>query len=161
MSDTVTSVAPATTTAPVAPAPAVPPHLEGLTPIVHAIPPAPVLTHPDFTPIKGPANPSQGPSTGDSTENGDNWHIAVHKINAMFKALFGKIEVPANGVVTTVGTDARTAITDLENQIAALQKKHDDLVNAHAATAATVAAMNTPAEPPPPPEATGIMAKTS
>jgi hypothetical protein len=66
------AAAPAPAPPPVAPAaPAVPPHLVGLTPIVHVTPPAPVLTHPDFTPIKGPANPSQGPSTGDSTENGD------------------------------------------------------------------------------------------
>lgn len=136
MSDTVTPVAPATATAP-----AVPPHLDGLMPIVHTIPPAPVLTHPDFTPIKGPANPSQGPSTGDSTENGDNWHTAVHKINAMFKALFG--ESP-NHPATTVETVSQTAIKDLEDQIAALQKKHDDLVSAHAATAATVAEMHTP-----------------
>lgn len=155
MSDTVTPVALATATAPAAPA--VPPHMDGLTPIVHTIPPAPKLTHPDFTPIKGPANPSQGPSTGDSTENGDNWHTVVHKINSMFEALFKTAAPSVESATATVETVSHTAIKDLEDQIAALQKKHDDLVNAHAATAATVTAITTQAVP----AQVGMVAKTS
>lgn len=129
MSDTtVTPVAPATATATAAPAP-----------------------------IKGPQNPAQGPATGDSTENGDSWHAAVNKINAWFSYFESKLSAPIEHLVTATDADAHSAIKELEDQIAALQNKHDDLVTAHATTAATVAAM--PAAPAP--EATGIVAKTS
>lgn len=93
-----------------------------------------------LTPINGPQNPAQGPSTGDSTENGDSWHVAVGKINAMFGHLFQKLEGPIEHVVTATDADAHAAIKELEDQIASLQKRHDDLVTAHAVTAAAVAA---------------------
>src|SRR6185312_14671939 len=90
-----------------------------------------------LTPIRGPATPNAGPSTGDSTENGDSWHVAVQKINAMFHHLFQKIEGPIEHVVTATDDDARKAITALEDEIAALQKKHDALVEKQAADHAT------------------------
>lgn len=123
MSDTVTSAAPAAATAT----------------------PAPTL-------IKGPANTSQGPATGDSTENGDSWHVAVGKINAWFKYLEGMVSAPIEHMVTATDEDARSAIKDLEDQIGALQKKHDDLVNAHATLATAMA---------PIPTTGGIVATTS
>ena len=84
MSDaTVTSVAPATATAPAAPAP-----------------------------IQGPQNPAQGPATGDSTENGDSWHVAVQKINAWFKYFEGRLSAPIEHLVTATDADAHTAIKE-------------------------------------------------
>lgn len=127
MTDTVTPVATATATTPAMPAP-----------------------------LNGPQNPAQGPSTGDSTENGDSWHVAVGKINAWFKYLEGKVSAPIEHLVTATDADAHSAIKELEDQIAALQKKHDDLVNAHAVTAATVAAVAS-AQPPIP----GVVGKVS
>ena len=106
------------------------------------------------TPIKGPQNPAQGPATGDSTENGDSWHVAVQKMNAWFKYFEGKLSAPIEHLVTATDADAHIAIKELEDQITALQQKHDALVTAHAATAATVAAI--PAAAP-----AGIVAKTA
>lgn len=45
-----------------------------------------------FDPVKGPDNPNRGPSTGDSTENGDSWHLAISKINGMFERLFDAVD---------------------------------------------------------------------
>lgn len=42
--------------------------------------------------INGPAHEFAGPSLGHSTENGDNWHTAVAKINGNFKELESRLE---------------------------------------------------------------------
>lgn len=76
-----------------------------------------------FDPINGPAHAGQGPSTNDSTENGDSWHAAVAKVNGMFKSLFSKLEAPIEHVVTAIDEEARTDIKRLEDEIAALQQK--------------------------------------
>jgi len=81
-----------------------------------------------FDPINGPAHAGQGPSTNDSTENGDTWHAAVGKMNGMFKALFSRLEAPIEHVVTAIDEDARTDIKRLEDEIAALQQKLEALV---------------------------------
>lgn len=74
-----------------------------------------------FDPINGPANHYQGPATGFGTEAGDTWHAAVDKINAGFKRVVSAIE--------GIGGDdeARKRVTDLEEAVAALQKRNDDL----------------------------------
>lgn len=75
-----------------------------------------------FDPINGPANHYQGPATGLGTEAGDTWHAAVNKINAGFKNLVKAFESPAEGT----DPEARKRITDLEEAVAALQKRDDD-----------------------------------
>lgn len=69
-----------------------------------------------------------GPSSIDATEFGDTWHAAMTKIDRMFHVLFHKVSGPIEHAVTATDDAAHAAIKDLENQIAAMQIKHDALV---------------------------------
>lgn len=74
-----------------------------------------------FDPINGPSNHYQGPATGLGTEAGDTWHAAVTKINDGFKRVVCAIEDLGGD------TEARKGIAALEEAVAALQKRNDDL----------------------------------
>lgn len=74
-----------------------------------------------FDPINGPSNHYQGPATGLGTEAGDTWHAAVSKINDGFKRVVDAIEGLGDDA------EARKGIAALEEAVAALQKRNDDL----------------------------------
>lgn len=76
-----------------------------------------------FDPINGPANHYQGPATGLGTEAGDTWHTAVAKINEGFKRVVKAIE----GGTEAADIEARNGVAALEDTVAALQKRNDDL----------------------------------
>lgn len=76
-----------------------------------------------FDPINGPSNHYQGPATGLGTEAGDTWHAAVNKVNAGFKRVVEAIEAGSEAA----DPEARKGVADLEEAVAALQKRNDDL----------------------------------
>lgn len=107
-----------------------------------------------FDPIKGPANAYQGPAVGLGTEAGDTWNDAVLKVNAGFENVIKAIEEGLAGE----DTEARKRITDLEEALAAVQKRNDD-IEAHIKgllasfdKVLTAQAATPPTAPPTPPE---------
>jgi hypothetical protein len=86
-----------------------------------------------------------GPATLDCTEFGESFESAMVKIDAMFHKVFSHIAGVAPAIdkaVTTVDTDARKAITDLEAKIKELTAQHDALVASISSAAPAVAAVN-------------------
>ena len=76
-----------------------------------------------FDPIKGPPNEFAGPSTGHSTENGDNWFTAIKKINAGFKSIVDRLENGVSDIVGKADRDARDRVGELENHVATLEER--------------------------------------
>jgi hypothetical protein len=76
-----------------------------------------------FDPIKGPSNLYQAPATGLGTEAGDTWHEAVRKVNEGFKNVIQWAEGLGDGG----DGEARKGVAALEDAVAALQKRNDDL----------------------------------
>lgn len=89
-----------------------------------------------FDPIKGPANPYQGPAVGLGTEAGDTWHAAVAKINTGFQNFAAAIKGGVEHIVEAVDGEARKDIADLREELAALQIKYDRLMEMKAAPVA-------------------------
>lgn len=83
-----------------------------------------------LNPINGPASPSQGPATGDSTEH-DSWSSAVAKINGMFRAIYARLEGPIEHEVSVVDEEARDLanklVAELSEHVTALEKRFEAL----------------------------------
>lgn len=76
-----------------------------------------------YDPIKGPPHQYLGPSTGDSTEHGDNWFAAVRKINDGFKNIIARLENGVSDIVSGKDPDARDRVSELEDHVRALDER--------------------------------------
>jgi hypothetical protein len=106
-----------------------------------------------FDPIKGPNNQYQGPAVGLGTENGDNWHTAVAKINAGFKKIINAIE---GGVAPGAPDDVALGerLSHIEDALTAMQIRLDAMTAPVNGQVAAEAAKTEPDPKPPAPEPT-------